>query len=180
MLLGGSFKTADRPRILPRPLGEGRGEGRLYAGFSARKSMRPHPDKPTPAKIRRAKTLRANSTFPERLLWSRLRGARLCGLKFRRQHSIDGYTADFYCHEQSLVIELDGNSHEGRAEHDLKRTGILQQRSLRVIRFGNDDVLHDLDAVLMVILRECGIDPNVKQPSPQPSPRGRGSRLAAN
>ncbi len=109
-----------------------------------------------------------------------MRNGRLCGLKFRRQHPIDGYTADFYCHEHALVVELDGESHEGRADHDRKRTEVLAQRTLRVIRFGNDDVLRDLEAVLEAILRACEIDPFFKQPSPQPSPRGRGSRLAAD
>ena len=55
--------------------------------------------------------LRSNMTGPEAQLWSRLRAQQLQGLKFRRQHGIGPYIVDFYCAEQSLVIEVDGDSH---------------------------------------------------------------------
>ena len=56
-----------------------------------------------------ARTLRKDQTEPERILWRHLRGKRLGGHKFRRQHPIKNYIADFYCHEARLVIEVDGN-----------------------------------------------------------------------
>ena len=68
------------------------------------------------------KQLRANPTEPERILWTILRGRNLAGLKFRRQHPIEPYIVDFYCAEASLVIELDGQSHDDRKAYDDQRT----------------------------------------------------------
>jgi very-short-patch-repair endonuclease len=121
----------------------------------------------------RGRKLRRDSTQPERKLWNCLRGGRLCGLKFRRQHPIEGFIVDFYCHLHRLVIELDGESHIDRGQSDLEREEILKSQRLRVIRFGNDDVLRDLEAVLRAILLACGIDPNSGGPlteNPKPSP----------
>jgi very-short-patch-repair endonuclease len=130
----------------------------------------------------RARRLRADSTYPERRLWSALRGGRLCKLKFRRQFAIGPFIVDYYCHAHRLAIELDGDSHIDRAEYDLDRQRYLQSQKVRAIRFGNDDVLHDLHAVLAAILMACGVDPLAptpdqvqnQPPSPRPSPRGRG------
>ncbi|MGH8453586.1 MAG: endonuclease domain-containing protein, partial [Nevskiales bacterium] len=61
-----------------------------------------------------ARRLRRDSTFPERLLWSRIRGSQLAGLKFRRQQVLMGFVVDFYCPDAMLVVEIDGQSHLGR------------------------------------------------------------------
>jgi very-short-patch-repair endonuclease len=103
--------------------------------------------------------LRHNATFPERLLWGRLRAGRLAGHKFRRQHPIETYIVDFYCHESRLAIEIDGDSHAGRAAYDAERTAALMRAGVRVLRIANDDVLRELDVVLELILRECGSKP---------------------
>jgi very-short-patch-repair endonuclease len=103
----------------------------------------------------RARDLRQQATVPERLLWGRLRAGRLAGLKFRRQHPIDRFIIDFYCDESKLAVELDGASHQGRAQYDAQRTAFLQGLGIRVVRIGNDDVLRSMDAVLKMILREC-------------------------
>ena len=103
-----------------------------------------------------ARRLRHDATIPERLLWGRLRAGRLAGLKFRRQDPVDAFIVDFYCSQSRLAIELDGDSHAGRAEYDAARTAILERLGLRVLRIANDDVLKDLDAVAELILRECG------------------------
>jgi very-short-patch-repair endonuclease len=108
----------------------------------------------------RARELRSESTFPERKLWNALRGSGLCGLKFRRQHPIGTFFVDFYCHEQRLAIELDGASHDDRGQYDLDRERYLISLDLRIVRFGNDDVLRDLDNVLRAILLACGLDPD--------------------
>jgi very-short-patch-repair endonuclease len=79
-------------------------------------------------------------------------------LKFRRQHPLENYIVDFYCHEHLLAIELDGNSHEGRAAQDTERTRQLNERGIRMLRISNDDVLRDLDGVLELILRACGAE----------------------
>lgn len=113
---------------------------------------------PRPAETTdRARQLRRDSTKPEAVLWSVLRGGRLGGLKFRRQHPIGPYFADFYCHSASLVVELDGMSHNDRAEQDQRRTDFLRQSGLKVIRVLNDDVTADLEAVARYIACEAGV-----------------------
>ncbi len=103
----------------------------------------------------RVRQLREDQTYPERLLWRSLRGSQLAGLKFRRQHPIGRFVVDFCCMQEKLAIELDGVSHDGRATEDEQRTRYLNEQGWRVIRFLNDDVLADLDAVLEVIVREA-------------------------
>jgi very-short-patch-repair endonuclease len=121
---------------------------------------------------RRAVELRRNATTPEQLLWSILSRRQLGGLKFRRQHPIEPYIVDFYCSSANLVIELDGESHEGRQIYDKDRAGQLTKLGVRILRFTNDDVIHNLEGVAEVILREAGINPD--EPSPSPSLKGRG------
>src|SRR5258708_28776404 len=94
----------------------------------------------------RVRRLREQATFPERLLWSRLRTRRLAGLKFRRQHPIGPYVADFFCDAAKLVIELDGMSHDGRAQYDKRRTNFMESQQFRVMRVSNDEVLHNIEA----------------------------------
>ncbi len=101
----------------------------------------------------RVRDLRHDTTFPERLLWGRLRARRLAGLKFRRQYPIGDFIVDLYCHDARLAIELDGDSHIERAKYDEGRTAALTKMGVHVLRVLNDDVLKDLDAVLAAILR---------------------------
>ena len=111
-----------------------------------------------PRTINAARRLRRDATIPEALLWSVLRDGGLGGLKFRRQHPIGPYAADFYCHCAGLVVELDGMSHDNRADADRTRTRYLERTGLRVIRFLNDDVVADIDAVAEAILRAARPD----------------------
>jgi len=122
---------------------------------------------------RRARELRRNQTPAERKLWAKLRGKQLCGLKFRRQHPIGRYITDFCCVSHKLVIEIDGDSHASQAEYDQARTAYLQERGHTVIRFTNEQVNHQLDAVLDEIVRQRDAFPH---PSPPP-PGGGGSNL---
>jgi very-short-patch-repair endonuclease len=75
-----------------------------------------------------AKGLRRNMTPSEKALWQRLRSNKIAGLKFRRQHPVKYYIADFYCHEARLVIEVDGPIHDriDRREHDQQRNGVME------------------------------------------------------
>lgn len=73
-----------------------------------------------------ARQLRREMTPAERVLWDRLRNRRFLGLKFRRQHPLGRFIADFYCAEHRLVIELDGDVHLARREYDQARTNALQ------------------------------------------------------
>ncbi|HKI05013.1 MAG TPA: endonuclease domain-containing protein [Thermoanaerobaculia bacterium] len=103
----------------------------------------------------RAKNLRKITTPSEEALWERLRGRQLLGLKFRRQMPIGPYVADFFCHELRLVLELDGAVHEEPTQmtHDLNRDDNLKALGYRVLRVTNQQVHHDLDAILTTIAR---------------------------
>ena len=123
----------------------------------------------------KARQLRRNSTDAERLLWKHLRNRQLAGFKFRRQTSIGQYFTDFECLAAKLIIELDGGQHQEQASYDLKRTKYLQARGYRVLRFWNNEVLTDTDAVLQSIL--IALESRVTNGLPGkkvPSPRGRG------
>ncbi|MBX7073808.1 MAG: DUF559 domain-containing protein [Pirellulales bacterium] len=118
-----------------------------------------------PESLERARDLRRRMTGPERNVWSRLRDRQLCGLKFRRQAPLGPYIVDFYCAEHSLVIELDGKSHDGRCAYDMARTRALERLGLRVMRFDNDDALRDIDSVMNAILLAAGINPDASPPA---------------
>ena len=97
--------------------------------------------------------LRQESTEAEKLLWAELRNKKLNGLKFRRQHPIDKFVADFYCHEKKIVIELDGSIHDEKInkEYDEARTAMLAGLNVIVLRFKNEDVTSNLKGVLRKI-----------------------------
>jgi very-short-patch-repair endonuclease len=101
----------------------------------------------------RERNLRHAQTDAEARLWHHLRGRRLEGHKFRRQHKITAYFVDLVCAEASLIVELDGGQHAERKSYDAARTAALEAAGYRVIRFWNDDVLARTDAVLSEILR---------------------------
>ncbi len=105
--------------------------------------------------LKTAKRLRKNMTETEKILWNELKNRKVKGLKFRRQHPLLFYIADFYCHEQRLVIEIDGGVHmlEKQKENDENRTAELERFGIRVIRFTNDQVINSIDEVLQTISR---------------------------
>ena len=105
----------------------------------------------------RAIGLRKLQTESEGLLWSLLRSKQLCGLKFRRQHPIGPFFADFACQSQQVVVELDGEYHDYIEEDDLRRQRFLENQGWKVIRFANDDVLQDAEAVARSIAMELGL-----------------------
>ena len=96
----------------------------------------------------RARRLRREQTETESKLWARLRARQLCGAKFRRQHLIGSFIADFCCVERGLVVELDGGHHAEQVETDQRRSALLARRGYRVLRFWDNEVLEDRDAVL--------------------------------
>jgi very-short-patch-repair endonuclease len=99
----------------------------------------------------RERHLRRAQTEAERTLWWLLRNRRLQGWKFRRQHRIGRYFADFACLEAGLVIELDGSQPLDCAVYDAARTACLKHAGFDVLRFRNDQVLRDTEAVLIAI-----------------------------
>lgn len=101
----------------------------------------------------RAKKLRTNQTDAETKLWWSLRHRQLNNVKFRRQHVIEGYIVDFISLDKKLIIEIDGSQHNENVAYDAKRTVILKNKGFKVIRFWNNEVLDDLEAVLESILK---------------------------
>src|SRR5207302_1452527 len=106
-------------------------------------------------KVERSRELRREMTDAERILWQRLRGGRLNGLKFRRQQIIDGFIVDFYCHTAGLVLEVDGAVHRGQVENDAQREQVLVAHGLRVLRLSNDQVEQDIEGLLKRIVDHC-------------------------
>ena len=100
--------------------------------------------------------LRKNSTKAEKIFWESVRNKNFCSKKIYRQYPIfrditgkeTFFVADFYCYEEKLIIELDGEYHQYRLKEDKERTEILNYLGLRVIRFSNDEVINNLTEVL--------------------------------
>ncbi|MFA9388485.1 MAG: endonuclease domain-containing protein [Prolixibacteraceae bacterium] len=112
-----------------------------------------------------AKVLRAVMTNAEKILWKNLRNSKLGGFKFRRQHPINIFIADFYCHEKRLVVEVDGGIHlnSDQRNYDKNRTAEMERWEIMVVRFTNDEVEKDLATVLDCILAICKQRPNFDQ-----------------
>ncbi len=110
-----------------------------------------------PHLFEKAKALRDNMTPSELLLWERLKGKQIFGLRFRPQHPIDIFIADFYCHPIKLVIEVDGGIHQSRdsIEYDIGRTAELNQWGIHVIRFSNEEVEQNLEETIKQIKLVC-------------------------
>lgn len=98
-----------------------------------------------------------------------LRNRAVLGAKIRRQFPIGPYIADFCGPEQMLVIEVDGQTHEGRGEDDALREAFISRQGYRVIRFTNADVLTNSTGVLEIVVR-------LLNPTPHPNPLPKGER----
>ncbi|PTN09025.1 endonuclease domain-containing protein [Mangrovibacterium marinum] len=110
-----------------------------------------------PPIFEKAKMLRENMTSSELRLWEKLKGKQVLGLRFRPQHPIDIFIADFYCHPIKLVIEIDGGIHlnKSQKEYDIGREAELNQWGIQVIRFTNEQVENNLDLVIRKINLAC-------------------------
>ena len=102
-----------------------------------------------------ARELRKSMTPAEKILWSELRNRKVANCKFRRQHPIDIFIADFYCHEKKLVIEIDGEVHNSQKEYDINITAEMQNYGITVVRFENYEILNDIASVLKKIEKLC-------------------------
>ena len=100
----------------------------------------------TKEKLQHAKELRREMTPAEKLLWQEVRAKKL-GVRFRRQQVIQGFIVDFYCHKAALVVEVDGDIHDLQKEEDERREKVLAEMGLRVVQFGNDEVVRNVSAV---------------------------------
>ncbi len=114
----------------------------------------------SPATMRNAARLRKNMTLGEYLLWKKLRDRKIFSTKFRKQHPVNIFIVDFYCHEYKLVIEVDGEIHndDDQIEYDMARTATLNNFGLKVIRFTNFQIINDIGDVLAKILKTIAED----------------------
>lgn len=110
-----------------------------------------------PSTLLRAKRLRREMSLPEVLLWKALK-QRPAGLKFRKQHPIGRFVADFYCDAAKLVVEVDGISHDmgDQPAFDIKRDSWLRDQGVTILRISAREVLSDIDAALAAILAAAG------------------------
>jgi very-short-patch-repair endonuclease len=106
-----------------------------------------------PSVFRNAFNLRKNLTEAEQILWSHLRDRQMEGVKFRRQHPMKGYVADFYAHEIKLAIEVDGGYHNEKVQklYDNDREDVLAENGVIVLRFTNEEVINTINNVLSII-----------------------------
>ena len=128
--------------------------GELQTRMARRRALDSHPGAHRD-KIALAKALRRAMTPAERLLWETLR-RRALDCQVRPQHIIRGWITDFYIPSGWLVIEIDGDVHDLQPEEDQRRTQALKAEGLRVIRFDNNAVLHDLPSVITRIIDALG------------------------
>jgi len=112
--------------------------------------------------FKKAKELRDSPTRAEALLWEKIRRNQLSGFKFRRQHPIANFIADFYCHEVRLVVELDGRMHHKieQKDYDKGREHELRTFAIKVLRFKNEEVINDIELVVSKISKKCLRTPN--------------------
>jgi very-short-patch-repair endonuclease len=102
-----------------------------------------------------ARQLRLENVPAEKLMWRVLRNRALGGFKFRRQHPIGPYFADFSCVECKIVVELDGETHLGREAPDRDRTKWMEAEGWQVLRFWNNEVYDELESVKEAIYQAC-------------------------
>ncbi len=115
-----------------------------------------------------SRSLRREMTDAERKLWQYLRAGRIDGIKFRRQHPIPPYIADFCCVAARVIIELDGSQHSN--EVDAARARYLESQGWRILRFWDNDALIQTEAVLDAIWNAI----SDRTLSPTPLPTGEG------
>ena len=140
--------------------------------------------------FKRARRLRRDMSLPEVLLWRQLRGQRLAGLRFRRQHPIGPYVIDFYCPTAKLAVEVDGAYHDYHEQirRDARRDAWLAEKGIAMMRVAAIDILKDehFEGVLIMIAEAAGRAAFSEEPPPpscawSPSPvNGGGSRASSS
>jgi very-short-patch-repair endonuclease len=100
-----------------------------------------------------ARINRKAPTATEAIMWEKLRGKKINGHKFRRQHPINTFIADFYCHEKKLIVEIDGEYHfqDDQPQYDAWRTETLESLGITVIRFSNYEVENEIEKVINLL-----------------------------
>ena len=123
----------------------------------------------------KARQLRKNSTESEQVLWKHLRLCQLGGYKFRRQQPIGWYIVDFVNFEKRVIIELDGGHHSQQVDYDAQRTACLNAQGYRVLRFWNNQIMKEIEAVKAVIVQVLEAGPDTLHLNP--SHKGGGDAL---
>ena len=95
-----------------------------------------------------AREFRKKPTKSEGMMWQALRRNNFMGLNFRRQHVIEGFIVDFYCHKLKLVVEIDGSIHQYQLDDDIKRQEIIKKKGIKFFRVSSKDAEHNLKEVL--------------------------------
>ena len=121
--------------------------------------------------------MRKNPTEPEKRLWRNLSNSQIEGLKFRRQEVIGPYIADFMCPARSLIVEIDGDSHD--EAKDRLRDDVLGQFGFVVLRVTNADVMGNAEGVVAAIRHAAAGRSSRHSPHPNPSPEGEGLKMIA-
>jgi very-short-patch-repair endonuclease len=170
----------------PSPLSHAAGEGGRIAApdLSSRAAGEGGYELPKASQelIARARQLRREATTAESLLWELLRDRRLLGRKFRRQHPIGQFIADFFCDDARLIIEIDGAVHREptQQERDRLREEILREHGFAILRFTNDQILDRTEQVLQEIAAYVTAHsyehPSPHPPSPSPQAWGEGEK----
>ena len=119
--------------------------------------------------VKRARELRRDGSRAEKICWELLRDRRMSGLKFRRQHPIGPYFADFACVSRKLVIEIDGDHHAFQVEADTRRTRAMERDGWRVLRFWANHVVQDRESIWAEI-EQVVLTPHLTSPL-----KGRGT-----
>ncbi|MFS8797903.1 DUF559 domain-containing protein [Synechococcus sp. R60.3] len=164
----------------PSPLSHAAGEGGRIAApdLSSRAAGEGGYELPRASRelIARARQLRREATTAESLLWELLRDRRLLGRKFRRQHPIGQFIADFFCDDARLIIEIDGAVHREptQQERDRLREEILREHGFAILRFTNDQILDRTEQVLQEIAAYVTAH-SYEHPSPLSQSLGRGA-----
>ena len=116
--------------------------------------------------IERARPLRQDETWAEKLMWRWLRDRRFSGYKFRRQQPLGEYYLDFFCEEAELAVELDGSQHgfPDRLQHDAEREKFLQSRGIKTLRFWNSQLRREAQSIRDTIFNEL----QTRAPRPLP------------
>lgn len=125
---------------------------------------------PAPSTLK-ARRLRSTMTESEQALWRHLRRNNL-GARFRRQHPVGPYVVDFACLTHGLAVEVDGGQHGEAVAYDQRRDAFLASRGFRVLRFWNNQVLQECDAVLEMI--RLALEEGVRPPPSLPHAGGGG------
>jgi methionyl-tRNA synthetase len=193
-------RHAEHQQHATSPLPPGEGPGVRESGTSAHQAQAskvsgPHPNPlpegegaksravshsvPVPSDLLAfARELRRNQTDAESILWSLLRDRQIGDAKFRRQHPLlvgeQRYVLDFYSHDSGLCVELDGSQHADQVRYDTERTRALAIQGIRVLRFWNNEVLAQTEAVLEAIF--LAVQEGKSALTPGPSPAGRGGK----